>query len=67
MSWLPDYVKRNMKVLKCFICSSRIKDEGATIQYGYTENGEHKKSKVMICTKCANELDKSTVERDYEY
>lgn len=67
MSWLPDYIKGNMKSLKCFICNARIKDNGATIQYGYIENGESKTSKVMICTKCADELDKPNTEQDYEY
>ena len=66
MSWLPDYVKRNMKVLKCFICNSRIVDKGAEVQYSYNDNGERKLGKVMICTKCADELDKKNTELDYD-
>lgn len=66
MSWLPDYVKRNMKVLKCFICNSKIVDKGAEMQYSYQENGKHKLGKVMICTKCADELDKKNMDIGYD-
>lgn len=66
MSWLPSYVQKNLKRLHCFICNAKIIDNGAEVQYSYQEGGEYKLGKVMICTKCADKLDKKNMDMDYD-
>lgn len=66
MSWLPEYVQKNLKKLRCFICNVKISKTAAEVQYSYVDNGEHKLGKVFICTKCADELDKKNVGSEYD-
>jgi hypothetical protein len=66
MSWLPEYVRKNLKRLTCFICNVNIVGDGVEIQYSYTERGKHKLGKVIICLKCADELDKKNMGYDYD-
>ena len=66
MSWLPEYVRKNLKRLTCFICGVKIGDDAAEIQYSYTEKGKPQLGKVMICLKCGDELDKKNMGYDYD-
>lgn len=66
MSWLPEYVRKNLKRLTCFICGVKIVGDGAEIQYSYTEKGKQQLGKVIICLKCADELDKKNMGYDYD-
>lgn len=66
MSWLPEYIQKNFKKLRCFICNSKVGNDGAEIQYSYNDNGSQKLGKVIICTKCADALDKKNMGNEYD-
>ena len=66
MSWLPEFVQKNLKQLRCFICETKLTDVTAEVNYSYIDNGVPTLGKVMICSKCADKLDTNSVESEYD-
>lgn len=59
MNWLPKFFK-SVSPATCFLCTDNITDGGADIKYAYDNNGKKALSRVLICTKCANDLEITT-------